>query len=202
MVPAAMNFQPARAEMIHLHEEMFPKYKEYCLTVSERGMAVSIETMVYMRWLCEALDAKRVADLGSGYSSFVLRQYQATHPGVEVVSVDDSPEWLDKTAEWLKANDLPTDGLIGPDEWRAGLGSFDVILHDYAGGTDREDFMPAAAARLAPDGFLIFDDAHHLPHRIFMAATARDHGLALFDLFEQTLDLGMRHAVVAHRIPA
>jgi predicted O-methyltransferase YrrM len=109
---------------------------------------------------------------------------------------------LDKTAGWLKANDLPTDGLIGPDEWQAGLGSFDVILHDYAGGTDRENFMPAAAARLAPDGFLIFDDAHHLPHRIFMAATARDHGLALFDLFEQTLDLGMRHAVVAHRIPA
>ena len=195
-----MRLQPARSEMQSIYDDLYPKYVEYCTKVSARDMAVSIETMVYVWWLCDEMGARRVADLGSGYSSYVLRLYRAANPGVEVVSVDDSPEWLAKTAAWLKANDLPTDGLIGPDEWVAGGEPFDVILHDYAGGGKREAFMDAAAARLAQDGVLVFDDAHHFTHHVCMARTARDHGLALFDLLEQTVDPIARYALAAHRV--
>lgn len=200
-----MNFQPSRDLIEPLYEAAFPKYKEYCLTVSSRGMAISLETICYVRWLCEATAAKRVADLGSGFSSYILRQYQAdplSRPDVEVVSVDDSEEWLGRTERWLKVNCLPADGLIGPDEWVASGDPFDVILYDYSGGEMREAFMEAAVKRLAPDGFLIFDDAQHLTHHLFMAHTARSYGLALFDIVEQTYDQVGRHAVLAHRIPS
>ena len=196
-----MNLQPDREETHHLFERLFPVYREYCTSVSVRWMALSIETCVYTWWLCEQTKPKRLVDLGSGFSSYVLRLYQSEHDDVEVVSVDDSPEWLEKTARFLKKHHLPTDGLLGPDEFLATSG-YDLAIYDYSGGEIREAFMAPTMERMNDDGFVILDDANHIVHYLWMAKATRDRGWALYSLVEQTLDQVERHAVLAHRGPS
>jgi hypothetical protein len=53
--------------------------------------------------------AKRLLDLGSGFSSYVLRAYAAGVPGAVGWSVDDDPAWLEKTRAFLVSEGLSTE---------------------------------------------------------------------------------------------
>ena len=194
-----MTWQPPRDEVFPWFERLWDEYKRYCLTVSVRWMALSIETTAYAWWLCEQTQARRVVDLGSGFSSYMLRLYQQDHPDVEVMSVDDNPEWLAKTEKWLARHDLPTDGLVTPDEFLQSDG-WDVVIYDYSGGEIRDAMMEPTVARAAADGFVIFDDAQAIVHHLMAVDACRRHGMALFSLVEQTMDDVGRHAVLGHRV--
>jgi predicted O-methyltransferase YrrM len=200
MVPAAMTgLQATRDEVGPYFDILFPRYKDYCMTVSRRGMAASIETVAYMWWLCDQIKAVRVADMGSGFSSYVLRCYQAkADHAVDVVSVDDSPEWLARTRDWLTHCDLPADGLVWSPDWRDGTDTYDLIFYDYAGGPARNEWMWDAAKRLNPDGVLLFDDAQHPGHHFEMARVATANNLHLFDVYGVTVDESGRYAAMAH----
>lgn len=191
--------QAERDDIFPLFERLWPNYREYCLTVSRRGMAASIETCAFVVWLCGQKKARRVADLGSGFSSFALREYAALTGGVHVSSVDDNKTWLKATANYLAGHGLSTDGLIHSEQWRTQDGLYDVIFYDFAGGAVREEWMPVAVSRLAPDGVIVFDDAQHPSHHLKMAEVSRAAGLALFDIYQQTIDEVGRYAVMAHR---
>jgi hypothetical protein len=168
----AMTLQPSRDDIRPYFERLVPAYREYCLTVSKRSMALSIETCAYLWWLCVHLDAKAVADLGSGFSSYVLRLY-ASESGhtVRVASVDDNDEWLDKSERFI---------------------------HDYAAGDIRNEWMTVAVEHRAPSGVVVFDDAQNHNHHFNMAAAARQAGLRLYDVYEQTVDeVGRYGAMIA-----
>jgi hypothetical protein len=63
-------------------------------------MSVSVELAVFLDVLCRLIEPDRILDLGSGFSSFVLRRHLASRDvGVHSViwSIDDSPEWLEQT---------------------------------------------------------------------------------------------------------
>jgi predicted O-methyltransferase YrrM len=200
MVPAAMTgLQATRDQVGPYFDILFPRYKDYCMTVSRRGMAASIETVAYMWWLCDQIEAVRVLDMGSGFSSYVLRCYQAkADHAVEVVSVDDSPEWLARTRDWLTRCDLPADGLVWAPDWRDGTDTYDLVFYDYAGGPARIEWMWDAAKRLNPGGVLLFDDAQHPGHHFEMARVATANNLHLFDVYGVTVDDSGRYAAMAH----
>jgi len=54
---------------------LHPLYQEYVTTVSNRTMAVSFELAVFLTVLSTLSQPKRVADLGSGFISLVLRKF-------------------------------------------------------------------------------------------------------------------------------
>jgi hypothetical protein len=72
-------------------------YLDYLTRVGHPNHAASLELIATLWLLAEDSGARRIIDLGSGFTSFILRTYAAEHPGVEVWSVDDSAEWLERT---------------------------------------------------------------------------------------------------------
>jgi predicted O-methyltransferase YrrM len=176
-------------------EALVGPYVDYCTNVSRRGMAISIETATLFAYVCSVKQAGRVLDLGSGFTSYVARCVADV-----AVSVDDSREWLDRTAAFLAEYHVDTDGLMMWDDWVADPGGpYDVIIHDFSSGEKRESAMWNAAAVLAPDGVLIFDDAQHAGHQDEMFRVAHHHNLRIVDVKPETEDEVHRFALMAVR---
>jgi predicted O-methyltransferase YrrM len=175
-------------------------YERYVAEVSSPEMAVSWESARYLRDLCEAVRPARVLDLGSGFSSLVLRRYAAAagHP-VSVVSVDDDAQWLERTRDFLAEHGHSGDGELRLwDDFAGAPGEpFDVVFHDLAYGERRETAMTTAVSALSARGVIVFDDAQHLGHRRAAQRVAHDAGLATYSLYRRTLDGIGRFALLA-----
>lgn len=182
------------------YELLVPAYIDYCVNVSPRTMAASIEEMSYLYAVCEQFRPRTVIDFGSGFSSYALRLYAGRTGGVSVLSVDDDAEWLERTAEFLAKRGQPTDGLMAWDEYQADPVPFDVGLYDLASGREREAGMPLVASMLRPGGRLIFDDAQHGEHQEAMRAAAATEGLVLVEgVRRHTIDSVARYAMAFDR---
>lgn len=192
--------QPPRTEILPYFERLMDEYKTYCLTVSRRGMALSIETSAYIWWLCDFKEARTVVDLGSGFSSYVLRLYASTvDHDVVVHSVDSSPDWLARSEAFCASHGVSSDGFLTGRQWLTLDTRYDVAVNDYDRGETRERFAEHAADRLAPAGAIVFDDANHADHHDHMARTCIGRRLALLDLYHQTRDEVGRYAMVGAR---
>jgi predicted O-methyltransferase YrrM len=191
MVPAAVTLGPYRRALI-------PPYVDYCNTVSPRHMAMSLESVTYLWWLCDRVRAGRVCDLGSGFTSYTLRAYAALADWpVEVVSVDDSPEWLERTRTFLTAAGVADDALVTWDVWSVDPGApYDVIVHDLAKGDLRNASMWVAVEALAPGGMILFDDAQNNGHAAEMFKVCEASGMALADTKPWTLDAVNRFSLL------
>jgi predicted O-methyltransferase YrrM len=188
LVPAP--WRPAESDLL-------PAYTEYVNGVSVADHAASLETCAFLAHLCAANRPKRLLDTGSGFSSYVLRRY-AAEAGAAVVSVDDSAEWLPRTKEFLERSGLDTTDVLSWEEFRArDWEPFDLIFHDLAGGALREEAMPLVTSLLAPDGVIVYDDAHHSSHRAAMYRNASD--LETYSLKRWTRDRFGRWAILAVR---
>lgn len=196
----AAELQPPPSTLMPYIESLFPAFQHYCTAISVADHALSLQACGYLAWLCETVRPSAITDLGSGFSSFVVRQYaaRADHP-VTVHSVDGDSIWLSRSSAFAAHYGLSTDGFMSGDEWRKYRTKYDVILNDYAGGDIRDEFAGLAADRLSTLGVIVFDDAHHYGHRDNMAGVCRMRGLALLDLFTQTVDGMGRHAMVGVR---
>lgn len=188
--------QPSRADLMPYGERLFEPWNEYGDTVSPHNMTMSVWTAALLWWLCDETKATRVCDLGSGFSSYVLRRY-AEGKSVEVVSVDDDDEWLARTGSFLTGHDMDDGALVAFSEWRDASDKFDVILHDLAGGYVREATMRTAVGRLNPGGAVIFDDAQNRSHHKHIAHVCAAADLVLLDVWEATLDAIDRFAALA-----
>lgn len=182
-------------------------YRDYVSTVSTPGMAASFETSAMLLWLCRSVQARRVLDLGSGFSSWVLRHYSEHDVDddveVAVVSVDDAREWLTKTQDFLERYDLGDEGeLLAYDDFELTPGSFDVVFYDFAAGAIREEVMPVGFAAARPGGFVLVDDAQHDSHRKHMHRNAKATGSDLWSLRRWTLDDIGRFSMLARKPPA
>jgi predicted O-methyltransferase YrrM len=179
-------------------EELHALYRVYVAEVSLPGMAISWESSCYVRHLCDAFRPHRLVDLGSGFSSCVLRDYAASAPHeVSVVSVDDSEEWLGKTHEFLAAHGHDSGELRGWEDFAADPGApFDVVFHDLAAGELREQAMSVAVSALAPSGLIVFDDAQHRGHRHAARQISSQAGLSTYSLHRWTNDAFGRFAML------
>jgi predicted O-methyltransferase YrrM len=176
-----------------------PLYDRYVAEISSDAWAVSWESSRYLLQLCHALAPTRVLDLGSGFSSLVLRHYASSAPhAVSVVSVDDDAEWLERTREFLEELGHAGGELRLWSEFVDAPGEpFDLVFHDLASGALRESAMPVVVRSLSPHGVVVFDDAQHLGHRRAAQRAAREAKLATYSLYRSTRDGIGRFALLA-----
>ncbi|MHC4551015.1 MAG: O-methyltransferase [Planctomycetota bacterium] len=176
-------------------------YEEYVATVSTPGMAASLELSCFLAALCARTAPRRLADLGSGFTSFVLRRYAAAaEPPVTVHSVDDDAAWLEKTRAFLAHHRLATDHLHTWDGFRAAEHEpFDLVVHDLGTLETRAASMPMALGLARQGGLVVLDDMHKRKVEEAARREARAQGCTLLSLRTFTLDSLRRFSSLAIR---
>ena len=178
-----------------------PYRREYLAGVSTDIMSISLELAVFLRVLCKVRNPRRIVDLGSGFSSFVLRHHAAeTTPAPVVWSVDDSAAWLERTGEFLSAHDLPADNLTTWDAFIArSRDEFDLVLDDLGSPPTRTATLPSALRLIGSDGIVVIDDMHKPWYRPYARRVVREAGLRYVSSRKLTIDNFGRYAAVAVR---
>lgn len=158
-------------------------------------MAASLPFADVLAAWCRAALPRRIADMGTGFSSWVVRRWAPDD--AEVVSVDDDPEWLERSRAFVRDEGLPEGEFASWEAFRRREGRHDLVVWDFGGVRTRASATPAAADRVAPGGALLLDDAHK--HRLWKRArrVAGRRGVEGFSLHALTLDEFGRFAWLA-----
>jgi hypothetical protein len=185
---------PGHSEIGRAADDLRLAYQTYVSDVSTPGMAASLETMALLLALCRAERVTSAIDLGSGFSSYVLRIW-AREADCVVFSVDDDAGWLARSKKFLAEQGVPLGELcLWPTVPNR---TFDLVFHDLASGIRREEAMTIALQ--ASSRFVIFDDAQHRGHRAAMTAACAEVGARLYSLRALTVDWMKRYAMLAVR---
>jgi predicted O-methyltransferase YrrM len=172
-------------------------YDYYTTHVSDARWTIAPELIQVLWFLLEQMQPRVVVDLGSGYSSSLLRRYQSQHDCI-VISVDDSAEWLEKTRAYLQHLNLPTDGLMLRDAFQEQVIQADIVLHDMGHAAGRIASMPNALASCVSGGIVIADDMHKPAWRTAMLQHVRQRNLYIHDLTPIALDNNLRFGWLIH----
>ena len=141
----------------------------------------------------------RLIDLGSGFSSYVIRAWAQQH-GAESWSVDTSVEWLERTREYLSGAGVSSEHLLLWDDFLAHPpGDFDLLLHDLGGMGMRALTLPSVLSVVAPGGVVVLDDMHKDPYHPLVVQELDRRGWRLFNLSWRTTDTFGRYAAVTVR---
>jgi len=173
-------------------------YQEYVQSISKAAHALSLPTAVFLRVLCRGMRPGAVLDLGSGFSSFVLRSYD-DGGGARVTSVDDSETWLARTAQFLESRGVPTDQLLSLEEFRsAPPARYDLIFHDLGSMATRRKILPLVLEIAGASGaVVVFDDLHKPSYHEEVRRRLKELGCHTFDLSSYTSDDYGRYAWLA-----
>jgi predicted O-methyltransferase YrrM len=170
--------------------ELGPAYLDYIFTTSSALHAVSLQLASFLLTVCRATEPSAIVDLGSGFSSHVVRRYaeEADH-GIRVVSVDDSHSWLETTRGFLDRFGPSTDGLVTWEDFRLDEnGGFDVVLYDLGTMETRERELSSVLAGAKPGALILVDDLHFPHYREVVQRHAAEGQFAAYDLEELTRD--------------
>jgi predicted O-methyltransferase YrrM len=186
----------------HAARALQAAYERYIASVSTETMAVSWKTACLLHALACVRKPRQILDLGSGFSSYVLRSYaaQADHD-CQVTSVDDNQHWLKQTEAYLSQHGLSTERLVHWDDFSQSIpvGRFDLVFHDMGNMATRGFALPTILSGLTPQGVLVLDDMHKRRYRNRAhRETARD-GWQVFSARSCTLDAIGRFSEIAIR---
>jgi hypothetical protein len=167
-------------------------------------MAISLQLSVFATALCFALQPRRILDLGSGFSSVAFRLYsQHVVRSPEVWSVDDSPQWLEKTRRFVSYHGLPIGEFLLWDSLASSRTTFDLVLHDLGGIELRTSSFERVLSMVNADGHLIVDDAHFWRYQQYVRKLLKSTVFGCYSLRYFTVDRYGRYALlVRNRIPA
>lgn len=169
-------------------DNLRPYYEQYVKKVSDPEMTCSLRTAVFLKVFCDGIKPKHILDLGSGFSSFVLRSYAASQNGVIVYSVDDSLKWLEYTRDYLASHNLPTDRLILWSQFKDGSYThFDFIFHDL-GNMDLRKRSLDLVLKLGERGAILLDDMHKLSYTKYVRNCLSHYSYNYFNLKAYSLD--------------
>ncbi len=179
-----------RSRMPAIEQAHEVDHKDYCTRIGHPVHAASLELVGLTLGLCETQKPSRVVDLGSGFTSFALRRYALGVPGLEVHSVDDNAEWLEKTRAYLNEKSLSDTNLAHwPDFAAAGrAGQFDLVLHDMGFMDTRFRELEPVLDLAKPGGLVILDDMHKTEYREKALATVARRGHECWSLKALTRD--------------
>ncbi len=182
--------------------EIASAHHTYIRTVSSRTAAVSLETTKLL-WFLLHEDAPRTAiDTGSGFSSFLLRSFAKNHaPDLQVLSVDDSPAWLDRTREYLESQSLEADGLLTWEEFQRESKDMhaDLVFHDIGAVAGRAESFPTVLQACGPKVRIVLDDMHKGHFQAPILERLREARMQCVDLTLETIDREQRFAWLALR---
>jgi predicted O-methyltransferase YrrM len=161
--------------------ELAAMHHAYATEVSAPNHAVSLPAAAMLAALIEVRSPRRVLDLGSGFSSYVVRAYAPLD--CEVVSVDDSPAWLARTQAYLGQQGVADRGSLVDIEWLHGDdSSFDLVFNDMGHMPTRCRWLPEVVRHIAPGGVMLIDDYQKFRYRELVKAYARIEGAAVMSL--------------------
>jgi predicted O-methyltransferase YrrM len=148
--------------------------------------------------LCTELRPRRILDLGSGLSTYVECSWAArSGQEVEVVSVDDSPDWLATTGAFLESQGLHAK-LIDVGELDAQpANAFDLAFDDLGRTEDRSRLVPAVVRLLAPGGVVVLDDMNVRGYRGEVRSALNAARWPLYSVRDHTLDAKGRFAMLS-----
>lgn len=160
--PELAGFHSSEAQ---LREQLRADHEYYVGNVSSEKMALSLNCAVFLDFLVREVKPARVLDLGSGFSSYVLRRISDEFACV-VYSVDDNREWLEKTRVYLQSKNVSTDNLMYWEEFNKSFKAasetekFDVVFHDLGSMETRKAALRFVLQLTKPGGLVILDDMH------------------------------------------
>lgn len=173
-------------------------HQKYVSEVSSPIMAVSLGTAGLLLAICQRAQPSRILDLGSGFSTAVFARW-AAGSDKSLISYDDSADWLERTAGYLKSQSLPVPDLRLLRHGESLPGTNDLVFLDAGLPPERIGLLAAAAASLSPHGVLVIDDVNQHPFGAQVRAGALPNGLNLFSLHRQTVDEFGRFSALALR---
>lgn len=196
-------------------KELKPYYKEYTSEVSPDDWAISLELATFLQIFCDITKPKSILDLGSGFSSFVFRRYQATaHIKPEVWTVDDSQKWLKKTRTFLEYTTYPCENLTTwnsfleflsttrdvKNKLQSEVKNFDLILHDLGSMESRagrlERLLMVLIPLSSPNGVIILHDIHKPNYLKAVIQMSKHLNCKVYNLKFYTLDSYGRHSAL------
>jgi predicted O-methyltransferase YrrM len=188
MRPLVPPLQPTPERWRELKLGLDPRYEQYVTDVSNRTWAASLEISSLLLHLCEVLQPSSVLELGSGFTSYVLRRYkQEADHAVSVVSLDHSPEWLEKTSAFLESVGCEHEGLRELAPLRDSDG-FDLVFNDLFGEI-RDEATKTVLPHLLPGGAILVDDTSRANHRRALVKAGSRAGLRFYDVRRWTNDV-------------
>jgi predicted O-methyltransferase YrrM len=191
-------------EIQRTRSELGAAHRDYCARIGHPVHAASLELVGLLRCLLQDRLEKggplRVVDLGSGFTSFALRSAAAGQP-VEVHSVDDSPEWLEKTRAYLDAQGVNSENLHTWTNFGAATrkGTFDLVLHDMGFMDFRFETLDLAVDLAGPGGLVVLDDMHKREYRDQALQRLTERGIPAWSLKRATRDNLLRYAYLSLR---
>ena len=156
------------AELRQSEQELRVAHSEYTSTVSSVDMAASLQCCGLLRALLTTLRPEKVLNLGSGFSSYVLRRYGPDVGSHHIVCVDDDEDWLELTRNYLQGRQLDTVNTLSWTEFALhhAREEFDLVFYDLGRMPTRTLILPLATTWVRETtGLLILDDVHKPAYR-------------------------------------
>lgn len=209
----AQQFSQKQSADLKHFEQIFPNFEQelaisvnrlkddydyYIKNVSIGNSAVSIETAALIDMIVRKNKVQRILDLGSGFSSFVFRQYQKdVSIQVEVTSIDADTKWLKKTEKYLAQNGLNTDSLHHWHYFTKNFdGQFDLIFVDMRPVSARVEWAERLQKSLTKSGVMLIDDVHKVHLIAPLLKIYKKHMNELLNLKKITKDGLGRYALL------
>ncbi len=203
VVGAIPELEGIEVDMARHTKSLTPIHVDYCDRIGHPVHAASVELTALVLALCERRNVDSVIDLGSGFTSWALRDWaQRQDRPITVHSVDDSAEWLEKTRAYLAESNLADDTLHVWSEFvhLDMAGRFDLVVHDLGFMHTRYEVLDQAVALACAGGIVLLDDMHKPDFRDKAIARMEEQGKAVYSLKTLTRDHLTRFAYV-HPVP-
>lgn len=181
---------PGLDHFFHKKEELLARFRaphqDYIKNYSAPLISLSLNRAAFFYFFCSVTTPNAILDLGSGFSTYVFKQY-LRNTGGRITSVDDSTYWLEETERFLKSHQLDGNGLLN---WSAfeklPPQTFDLIFLDIGDFEFRLQILPRLL-QLVIDGTLLLIDDFHVPvYRKAIVEQCRQQDLACFSLRKVT----------------
>jgi predicted O-methyltransferase YrrM len=179
-------------ELLTARKLLQSAHESYTTSISSKGMALSLETAAVIWVLCELRQPKSIIDLGSGFSSFVVRKWvQERSKSSTVTSVDDDELWLMKSSQYC--HDSGIKNIDRFEYWKTfksqtNNGKFDLILYDLGRMKVRFENINFSLNLCADDGIVVIDDMHKFNYAIEVKRVVNELGFVACDLKNVSTD--------------
>ena len=185
----------------------------YIKNVSGGNHPISMELSRYLYDLCWKRRPKKILDRGSGFSSFLFRKYAFDihscpslmsidrRRGLDIYTVDNKKEWLDKAKEFVEYCGLKAYNFyIWPEFLKQNHDErkYDLILEDFYFPV-RPKSLPKIIELLAPNGYLILDDAHIISYKDAIYKAEKRFNITVKYLVKETADKSGRFSALIRK---
>ena len=163
-------------------------HNTYIKTISSQGMALSLETSSLVWEICNLLNPTSILDLGSGFSSYVTRNWTKNHPQTTTWSVDDDRNWLEQSKIFCKQQNVSIENFEIWDTFKRKDLKFDVVIYDLGRMQCRSENLVNGLNFKSQNGIVIVDDMHKFNYSIEVKQAIHNMNLTGYDMKKLTTD--------------